>query len=478
MQSPPYSRVQRLLFVLLALTAPPSFAASNVDLSTVPRRNTVQLTIYNSEDITLVRETRVVTFKKGINPLQFSWANTLIDPSSVDLKFLTSADKLDIEDTTFPHDKPQMLYWNVKSEIDGEATIQITYFTSGITWSADYIAIADKEENKLDIDGFVRITNNSGEEYENAQVRLVVGTINLVEKIAELAKLPMDEVKDLPADAFRKARREVAWGMMDRGAVGGSMSATASPAKAEKEIIKEGLSEYFIYAIEGTETIPNGWSKRMRSFKGNEVPVQIQYRYRPREYGEQLVRMYLMTNNTDSKLGTTPLPDGVVRVFRNNGRDGLSYLTQQSIKYIPVGDKIELNLGIDPEVVFELTKLRASRDDIWMQISGKNEFQSVGHDATEVEANSTVVGWNERNTFRQQIRNYTAKPINVEIRRSFDGHIDFRSLLEPKLHDFQTVEFTTTVAAGGKKDLCYEIVRHQGRNTKQNNVTLETAEIK
>src|SRR3954462_9317601 len=169
----------------------------NVHLSTVPRRNSVQLTIYNSEDITLVRETRVVTFKKGMNPLQFSWANTQIDPSSVDLKFLTAADKLDVQDTTFPHDKPQMLYWNVKSEVDGEATIQITYFTSGITWSADYIAIADKNENKLDIDGFVRVTNNSGEEYENAQVRLVVGTINLVEKIAQLAKIPIADVSNL-----------------------------------------------------------------------------------------------------------------------------------------------------------------------------------------------------------------------------------------------------------------------------------------
>ena len=47
-----------------------------------PRRaDTVQLTIYNSEDLTLVRETRTVTFKKGVNPLQFSWANTLIDPT-------------------------------------------------------------------------------------------------------------------------------------------------------------------------------------------------------------------------------------------------------------------------------------------------------------------------------------------------------------------------------------------------------------
>ena len=139
-------------------------------------------------DLTLVRETRVVTFKKGVNPLQFSWANTLIDPSSVELRFVTQADKLDVLDTTFPHDKPQMLYWNVQSDIDGEATIEITYFTSGITWSADYVAIAGADESNTKLEGFVRVYNNSGEEYEDASIRLIVGSINLVEKIAQLAK--------------------------------------------------------------------------------------------------------------------------------------------------------------------------------------------------------------------------------------------------------------------------------------------------
>src|SRR6202030_4140476 len=127
------------------LDAAPALAR-NVDLSTVPKRDSIQLTIYNSEDLTLVRETRAVTFKKGVNPLQFSWANTLIDPTSVELRFLTNADKLDLLDTTFPHDKPQMLYWNVQSDLDGEAAIEITYFTSGITWAADYACIADKDE--------------------------------------------------------------------------------------------------------------------------------------------------------------------------------------------------------------------------------------------------------------------------------------------------------------------------------------------
>ncbi|MHC4407285.1 MAG: hypothetical protein ACYTG0_47350, partial [Planctomycetota bacterium] len=347
--------------VALAGSFATAVLGKNVDLSTVPARDTVQLTIYNSEDLTLVRETRKVSFKPGINPLQFSWANTLIDPTSVRLRFLTDPDKLDVLDTTFPHDKPQMLYWSVGSEIDGEAAIEVTYFTSGISWSADYVCIADPEETEMSFEGFVRVSNNSGEEYEDAQVRLVVGNINLVEKIAQLAQSPprgpgMDPLQrgDSRQWALEKSVEE-AEGLM---AMDAPVAEGEEPEKP-KQIIKEGLSEYFIYTIEGTETIPNGWSKRMRSFQGATVPFEIQYRYREPEYGPQLVRMYLLTNDEESKLGTTPLPDGTVRVFRQNGRDGLSFLVAQAIKYVPIGDKIELNLGPDPSVIFELAKLRS-----------------------------------------------------------------------------------------------------------------------
>ncbi len=467
-----------LIICLIAYGIAP-LRAENVDLSTVPSRSSVQLTIYNSEDITLVRETRTVTFKKGVNPLQFSWANTLIDPSSVELQFLTAADKLEVVDTTFPHSQPQMLYWNVQSEIDGEAKVQITYFTSGITWSADYLCIADKEEKQMSLDGFVRVFNSSGEEYENAQVRLVVGTINLVEKIARLASISEEDAKkELTNGRLDELRQKVTLEFFERGEAKLKDADKSGEAPAEKQIVKEGLSEYFIYSIEGTETIKNGWSKRMRSFDGKQVPFQIEYRYRPQEYGEQLVRMYLLKNDVASKLGTTPLPDGVFRVFRDNGRDGLSYLVQQAVKYIPIGDKIELNLGLDPEVLFELKKLRVSRDNLWLQINGKNEFRKIGGDGVRVEENSSLVGWDEHEIYSQRIRNYSGKDINVEVRRTWPGHIVFRSLLEPKLHDYQTAEFKAKVAAGKTADLLFEIVRHQGRNAKQNNITLENGEIK
>jgi hypothetical protein len=468
--------IHRRLIPILTLLAAAFAHARNVDLSTVPKRDSVELTIYNSEDLTLVRETRAVTFKKGVNPLQFSWANTLIDPSSVQLKFLTTPEKLEVLDTTFPHDKPQMLFWNVSSEFDGEATIEITYFTSGISWSADYIALADTDETQLSLEAFVRVTNRSGEEYENARIRLVVGTINLVEKIAQLANIPMSDVDKLDS----KTRQFSKLNALQNSAGFATTPTTVVPggiALKEKEIIKEGLSEYFIYSIEGTENISNGWSKRLRSLEGKSSPFKIQYRYRPQEYGDQLVRMYLLANDKESKLGTTPLPDGIVRLFRENGRGGLSYLTAQSIKYIPIGDKIELNLGPDPNVLFDLIKLRARRDNIWMQINGTNVFRQIGQPGIQIDVNSSVAGWDDHETYTQRIRNYTSKPIEVQIRRSFPGHVVFRSQLKPILFDYQSPQFTATTPAGNKSDLLFEILRHQGRNAKQNNVTLEEAQI-
>jgi hypothetical protein len=401
----------------------------------------------------------------------------------VELRFLAHGEKLTLLDTTFPHAKPQMLYWNVQSELDGEALVEISYFTSGIHWSADYVGIADTGETQLNLEGFVRVDNQSGEEYEDAHVRLVVGRVNLVEKIAQLAlaagkdaeRLAEGEKRDLKLRVLRDlsdAKKEAA---QDKEAGDGRWADRMEGQKAPKQVAKEGLGEYFIYTIEGTETIPNGWSKRLRSLEAAKVPLKIQYRYRPAEYGENLVRMYLLANDKDSKLGTTPLPDGTFRLFRQNGRDGLSFLIGQSIKYIPIGDKIELNLGPDAEVIFDLVKLRAWRDAIWMQVRGANVFERVDQPGVKIEVHSTVAGWDEHTLFCQRVRNYTKKAIDVEIRRTFPGDVVLRSGLAAKNHDYRTVEYTAAVAAGAKADLQYEVVTHQGHNARQSRVVVEAA---
>ncbi len=88
------------VLVLFCFTA--GIAEAKVDLVTLPNRESVQLTIYNSADLTLAREKRGLTLLEGMNELQFSWANTLIDPTSLEMLPQKNAGSIDIFDLTFP----------------------------------------------------------------------------------------------------------------------------------------------------------------------------------------------------------------------------------------------------------------------------------------------------------------------------------------------------------------------------------------
>src|SRR5258706_2358603 len=253
-----WSRMQfapTMLFTLFTLLTLPS-AKARINVVTLPGRDSVQLTIYNSADLTLVKETRVLTFRKGMNKLEFSWANTLIDPTSVEFRPLTHADQVDVLDVSFPPRVTNTLEWRIQSEFAGEVAVEIRYFTSGINWAADYVAEANKAEKLMTLVGSVRVDNNSGEDYENAQVRLVVGVIRLVEEIVQLARL--GRPGGLPQIPAATAAPGAPPPMAARQALGG---AVAKAAEKPREMVKEGISEYFLYTVEGRDTIPTGLAK-------------------------------------------------------------------------------------------------------------------------------------------------------------------------------------------------------------------------
>jgi len=436
--------------VALLVSALVAFAgaarARNVDLATVPPREGVQLTIYNSEDLTLVRETRSLTLKKGLNRIQYAWANTLIDPTSVEIRALEEEDQIEILDTTFLHDKPSHCIWNIDSKIEGQVKFRVTYFTSGISWAADYVAISNHPETAMAFDGFVQVYNNSGEEYENAEVRLIVGVVNLVEKIQELARKGVKVPG--PGEPVPPALRADAM----RGAVARAEQAKAADATRPPEIVKEGLSEYFLYTVEGRWTIPNGWSKRLASFRARDVQFDILYRLRVHQYGPRPMRFFLFKNDPEHKLGASPLPDGIVRTFRDNARDGLSYLGETKIIYVPIKEDIELNVGTDDEVVHKRTNMGVERS---------NFAFSDGH----------VVGWDETRTWKEEIRNFKSKPIRMEIRHVIQGDIDLQAE-DARLHDYHTVEFTYTVKAQQTFSWQYKYTQHCGVNAKQDRIKL------
>jgi len=201
--------------------------------------------------------------------------------------------------------------------------------------------------------------------------------------------------------------------------------------------------------------------------------MELVYRYREAEYGEQLVRLYLLKNDKGSGLGTTPIPDGRIQILRRNDDGGLSFLASRQIKYVPIGDRLELNLGPDPEVIFDLRLTRVSRGNIWLRLQKSNIYKRADDGVMKVEQNADVEGWDEHLQYTQRVRNYTDRPIKIEVRRSFDGDVSFRSGLDAKQHDYRTVEYEREVGKGERAELPYEVLVRNGYNAKQSRVAIE-----
>ena len=99
-----------------------------------------------SADMTLARESRALTLKQGQNELQFSWENTLIDPTSLEMLPKARAGEIDIANLTFPPRVRNLGLWNIKSEFSGKVPVEITYLTSGLSWRAFYMGTLTQNE--------------------------------------------------------------------------------------------------------------------------------------------------------------------------------------------------------------------------------------------------------------------------------------------------------------------------------------------
>jgi len=433
------------IFILLIIAATTCAVQAKVDLVTLPTRDTVQLTIYNSADMTLVRESRALTLKEGKNSLQFSWENTLIDPTSLEMLPKANADRIDIADLSFPPRVRNLGLWNIQSGVSGKVPVEITYLTSGLSWRAFYMGTLTENEETMRLQGYVRVTNNSGEDYENAQTRLIVGKVHMLDEIAELARRqypygrPGEGIVRYLEGAVEEDKKEKQVFMNLTGRLG---ALDAQP----KGIVKEGLSEYFLYTIEGTETIPNGWSKRLLSFDADEVPVVNLYKYEQERYGTNVIRFLSFKNDTEHKLGETPIPGGLLKVYRNAGSQGhLSYTGQSEFKYIPVNEEVELNLGPVANVVVEPKVMDFKTDNY--------RFGS----------NGDIVGWDEIRTYEIEVRNTRDIPVKVEIRRNFPNpYWQLRTDADYEKIDLDTIKFTLDLQPGAKQKLEYTVTSYHG----------------
>jgi len=435
--------MKRMIIILLIVSTMAGVSFAKVDLVTLPSRDTVQVTIYNSADLTLVRESRALMLKEGKNSLQFSWANTLIDPTSLEMLPKKFADKIDIAELSFPPRVRNLGLWNIDSGIAGRVPMEILYLTSGLSWRAFYMGTLAEDESSMRLQGYVRVTNNSGEDYENAQTRLIVGRVHILDRIADLARRQWPygrpgEIRPLSVPVSEEKRR-----------LAGKVFFEAGDMKAPKEIRKEGLSEYFLYTIEGTETIATGWSKRLISFDVEDVPVVNLYKYEEQRYGPSVVRFLSFKNDKDHKLGDTPIPGGMLKVYRTvDQHQHLGYVGQSAFKYIPVDEDVELNLGRVSDVIVE-AKLMDFRTDNY-------RFNNKGN----------INGWDEIRRFKIEVKNSKNMPARVEVLRNFNtSYWDIKNTGDfgkfEKV-DKDTVKYTMALKPESAKEFEYELTMYEG----------------
>lgn len=455
---------------------PPFAPASAIELVVLPAPDTMQLTIYNSADLTLVRDTRRLTLKPGWNWLQFMWAETLIDPTSLSLRPLEYADKIDIQQLVYPARLKDIGRWLIRSEVEGAVLFEITYFAGGLSWRAFYEGTLNENETTMDLKGYINVANNSGQDFQNAQTRLVVGQARLTETINYLASryyaygpdVPQQKGKDFYfyQDSLKKVPllgdfAELGMLFSDKsGGLGGGAY------KYEiKDIQKEALSEYYLYTIEGTENLPNAWAKRLESLDVRGIPVKSLYKYDEDRYGTETIRFISFKNDASHKLGNTPLPEGNVRIYRRlNEQKNLSYIGAADVKYIPVNEDAELNLGAALLVKVKPVLIDSRTDDY--------TFNS----------NGDIDGWDEIESWQLTLTNTCRIPAEIEITRNFgtdywelkitdcweSGRNDSgNSAPHPAYakHDKNRARFTLVLPPASEKTFGYTVTKYQQRRS-------------
>jgi hypothetical protein len=128
-------------------------------------------------------------------------------------------------------------------------------------------------------------------------------------------------------------------------------------------VIKEGLSEYFLFTIEGREDIKDKEPKRLVALKVAEVPLECFYKLSDRDGGRQFTKFYRFKNlklrdekgqekklSAMENLGLSPLPNGMVRLFSEYQNRDLAYVGGTETKYVPIADRVEVNVGTDKDI--------------------------------------------------------------------------------------------------------------------------------
>ena len=235
--------------------------------------------------------------------------------------------------------------------------VELSYLTGGLAWKADYVVELNSAEDKLDISGWVTLTNTSGASYRNAKLQLVAGDVNQVKQRVVVT-----------ASSVR-------------------MMAPAPEAKMDS-MAEESLFEYHLYTLNRPTTIAENQTKQVALLNASAVPARKEfllkgdayyYQSSAGELGQKMkIGAFIEFENKESAQLGMPLPKGVIRVYKKDSNGNAQFIGEDNVDHTPKNEKVRLKLGD----AFDVTADKKQTD--FKKIAGTSKYNYIFESAYEI----------------------------------------------------------------------------------------------
>jgi hypothetical protein len=146
----------------------PTIAHARIKLITLPVRERVEIQL-DHPGATLIEEERIVPLVAGVNHVDFSWANTNIDPNTIVFRVVDAPQDVTVLSVSYPPNE-NALVWQVGSSASGSARVRISYIIGHLNKSFTYRAVASHDERTLVLSQYIRLENFANESFGDSHV--------------------------------------------------------------------------------------------------------------------------------------------------------------------------------------------------------------------------------------------------------------------------------------------------------------------
>ena len=305
--------------------------------------------------------------------------------------------------------KPSLVWLLDSDRLDH--TVEASYLTEGIGWKANYVAILDQNDTRMDLSGWVTIDNQSGATYQNASLKLVAGDVNRVAQFRTPG--PRDELY---------VQERIILGM-------------------KSDFQEETFFEYHLYTLQRPATLRDNQTKQLSLLGASDIKAHKSFVYSPLasyffssmpapEKGKKVGVFIDVENKKQNNLGM-PLPKGVVRVYKKDQTGDLQFIGEDWVDHTPEDEKIRIKMGEAFDVVADRVQT-----DFKILMSGRL-YESV---------------------YQISIRNHKKEDIVVSVVERLQG--DWRIIHHSHEYEKESshrVRFDVPVPREGTVDLTYTV---------------------